>query len=113
MNWSYSTDILQHSAWRVCTAEQLVLMTWLPAGLEGQGTPEDWGQACRQPAPPRSGKMWLSDGIGHLLLLQAPGRVQPQPQRGLTQLTLLVISTAQADDNHLECHEWTPARKRA
>lgn len=32
MNLSYSTDILQHSACRVCTAEQLVLMTWLPAG---------------------------------------------------------------------------------
>lgn len=31
MNLSYSTDILQHRAWRVCTAEQLVLTTWLPA----------------------------------------------------------------------------------
>lgn len=38
MNLSYSTDILQHSAWRVCTAEQLVLITWLPAGAgEGGG----------------------------------------------------------------------------
>lgn len=34
MNLSYSTDILQHSAWRVCTAEQLVLTTWPPAGSE-------------------------------------------------------------------------------
>lgn len=37
MNLSYSTDILQHSAWRVCTAEQLVLTTWPPAGLEDGG----------------------------------------------------------------------------
>lgn len=34
MNLSYSTDILQHSAWRVRTAEQLVLIIWLPARLE-------------------------------------------------------------------------------
>lgn len=33
MNLSYSTDILQHSAWRVWVAEQLVLMT-LPPSME-------------------------------------------------------------------------------
>lgn len=38
MNLSYSTDILQQSAWRVRSAEQLVLMTRLPAELaEGSG----------------------------------------------------------------------------
>lgn len=34
MNLSYSTDILQHSAWRVRTAEQLVLIKRPPAWLE-------------------------------------------------------------------------------
>lgn len=34
MNLSYSTDILQHSAWRVRTAEQLVLIRRPPARLE-------------------------------------------------------------------------------
>lgn len=34
MNLSYSTDILQHSAWRVRTAEQLVLIMRPPAQLE-------------------------------------------------------------------------------
>lgn len=34
MNLSYSTDILQHSAWRVRTAEQLVLIMRPPARLE-------------------------------------------------------------------------------
>ncbi len=32
MNLSYSTDILQHRAWRVCAAEQLVLMMLSPSG---------------------------------------------------------------------------------
>lgn len=36
MNLSYSTDILQHSACRVRTAEQLVLMTRLPGQVETQ-----------------------------------------------------------------------------
>lgn len=34
MNLSYSTDILQHRAWRVRTAEQLVLIMRLPAWSE-------------------------------------------------------------------------------
>lgn len=34
MNLSYSTDILQHSAWRVRTAEQLVLIMRPPIRLE-------------------------------------------------------------------------------
>lgn len=55
MNLSYSTDILQHSAWRVCTAEQLVLMTWLPAGLEKKGKSDSWVVACPQPA------LWSED----------------------------------------------------
>lgn len=40
MNLSYSTAILQHRAWRVCTAEQLVLMTWLPVGRGKRGRRE-------------------------------------------------------------------------
>lgn len=100
MNLSYSTDILQHSAWRVCTAEQLVLITWPPAGLRRRGSRRvSVGEARRptdvrpnrgglQAAPsrpaqsPQAGSNWSNQpGLDSLADLvaepQGPGRGQP------------------------------------